>query len=80
MKIVLQIVIISCVFFLLPQKSKAQFESFRDSVVQLYGLVMTADSLKGLEGVSIMVKGQNRGTMTNNRGVFSIVVLKGDQV
>ena len=65
MKIVLQIVIISCVFFLLPQKSKAQFESFRDSVVQLYGLVMTADSLKGLEGVSIMVKGQNRGTMTN---------------
>jgi hypothetical protein len=27
-----------------------------------------------------MVKGQNRGTITNNKGVFSIVVLKGDQV
>ncbi len=27
-----------------------------------------------------MVKGQNRGTITNNQGVFSIVVLKGDQV
>jgi hypothetical protein len=27
-----------------------------------------------------MVKGQNRGTMTNTKGVFSIVVLKGDNV
>jgi hypothetical protein len=48
--------------------------------VQLYGIVMTADSLKGLESVSVIVKGQNRGTITNSKGVFSIVVLKGDQV
>jgi hypothetical protein len=41
---------------------------------------MTADSLKGLESVSVVVKGQNRGTISNARGVFSIVVLKGDQV
>jgi hypothetical protein len=68
------------VAFLKPLQSQAQFESFKDSVVQLYGVVMTADSLKGLESVSIMVKGQNRGTITNNKGVFSIVVLKGDQV
>ena len=27
-----------------------------------------------------MVKGQNRGTITNDQGVFSIVVLKGDKV
>lgn len=27
-----------------------------------------------------MVKGQNRGTLSNSQGVFSIVVLKGDQV
>lgn len=27
-----------------------------------------------------MVKGQNRGTVTNDRGVFSIVVLKGDVI
>jgi len=63
-----------------PVASKAQFETFKDSVVQLYGIVMTADSLKGLESVSVMIKGQNRGTITNNKGVFSIVVLKGDQV
>lgn len=69
------------VFFLLSSKAvKAQFAGFKDSVVQLYGVVMTADSLKGLEAVSIVVKGQNRGTVTNAKGVFSIVVLKGDNV
>ena len=64
----------------LPVAAKAQFETFKDSVVQLYGIVMTADSLKGLESVSVVIKGQNRGTITNNKGVFSIVVLKGDNV
>jgi hypothetical protein len=63
---------------LFPSAAKAQFESFKDSVVQLYGVVMTADSLRGLPAVSIMVKGTGRGTITNNQGVFSIVVLKGD--
>ncbi len=41
---------------------------------------MTADSLIGIPAVSVVVKGQNRGTITNNDGVFSIVVLKGDAV
>ena len=63
-----------------PVAVKAQFETFKDSVVQLYGIVMTADSLKGLESVSVVIKGQNRGTITNIKGVFSIVVLKGDNV
>lgn len=60
--------------------SQAQFEQLKDSVVQLYGVVMTADSLKGIPAVSVMVKGQNRGTFTNDEGIFSIVVLKGDKV
>ncbi len=64
----------------MPVAAKAQFESFKDSVVQLYGVVMTADSLRGLPAVSIVVKGTGRGTITNNQGVFSIVVLKGDKV
>ena len=68
------------VSFILPIAARAQFESFRDSVVQLYGVVMTADSLHGIPAVSIIVKGQNRGTITNDQGVFSIVVLKGDQI
>ena len=60
--------------------AKAQFETSRDSVVQLYGIIMTADSLVGIPAVSETVKGQNRGTISNAQGVFSIVVLKGDQV
>ncbi|MCO5240385.1 MAG: carboxypeptidase-like regulatory domain-containing protein [Chitinophagaceae bacterium] len=74
---------ISYLFFsllLTPFAAKAQFESLKDSVVQLYGIVMTHDSLKGIPGVTVMVKGQNRGTITNEQGVFSIVVLKGDEV
>lgn len=66
--------------FLLPRDARAQFETSRDSVVQLFGIIMTADSLVGIPAVSIMVKGQNRGTISNNQGVFSIVVLKGDEV
>lgn len=61
-------------------QARAQFETFKDSVVQLFGVVMTADSLRALPSVSVVVKGQNRGTITSDRGVFSIVVLKGDKV
>lgn len=78
MKKILQYLLIAA--FLVPVSVSAQFETTRDSVVQLYGVVMTADSLVGIPAVSVMVKGQNRGTISNNQGVFSIVVLKGDQV
>lgn len=73
-------VLLLVVLFVTFSKAHAQFETVRDSVVQLYGIVMTADSLVGIPAVNIMVQGQNRGTMTNNQGVFSIVVLKGDVV
>lgn len=76
-KFILYFLISAC---LLPVAAKAQFETFKDSVVQLYGVVMTADSLKGIPAVSITVKGTNRGTFTNDQGVFSIVALKGNQI
>jgi hypothetical protein len=66
--------------FFFSNQVNAQFETARDSVVQLYGVVMTADSLVGIPAVSVMVRGQNRGTISNAQGVFSIVVLKGDVV
>ena len=66
--------------FFIPVKLFAQFERVQDSVVQLYGVVMTADSLRALPSVSVVIKGSNRGTMTNEDGVFSIVVLKNDEV
>jgi len=75
MKRLLLLFMIGC---LCTVKVHAQFETVKDSVVQLYGIVMTADSLEGIPAVSITIKGQNRGTMTNDKGVFSIVALKGD--
>lgn len=67
-------------FCLMSTRSHAQFETVKDSVVQLFGIVMTADSLQGIPAVSVTIKGTNRGTITNNQGVFSIVALKGDVV
>ena len=76
-KIVLYILILA---FLAPVAVKAQFETYKDSVVELYGVVMSADSLKAMPSVSIMVKGRNQGTISSEEGVFSIVVLKGDKI
>lgn len=52
----------------------------QDSVVQLYGIVMTADSLQAIPRASVIVENKLRGTFTNDQGVFSIVVLKGDRI
>jgi hypothetical protein len=76
MKKFLPLLLICSIFF--TKQSQAQFETVKDSVVQLYGIAMTADSLVGIPAVSITIKGTNRGTITNNQGVFSIVALKGD--
>jgi CarboxypepD_reg-like domain len=78
MKRLLPYIILS--LFLTPVAVKAQFETYRDSVVEIYGVVMSADSLKALPAVSIMVKGRNQGTISNDDGVFSLVVLKGDKI
>src|ERR1041385_4250647 len=74
------LLVITIFIFFLSKASQAQFETVRDSVVQLYGIVMTSDSLVGIPAVSVTIKGQNRGTITNNQGVFSIVVMKGDVI
>ena len=70
-------------YFLLlsaPFAVHAQFDRLKDSVVQIYGVIMTADSLRAIPAVSIVVKGRNQGTFSNDQGVFSIVVVKGDQI
>jgi CarboxypepD_reg-like domain len=72
--------IIVFILIVVQRQAYAQFEQIKDSVVQLYGVVMTADSLQGIPSVSVSVKGQNRGTISNDQGVFSIVVLKGDKI
>lgn len=64
----------------LAQYVQAQTTVPKDSVVQLYGVVMTADSLQAIPGASVIVEDKGRGTFTNEQGVFSIVVLKGDKI
>lgn len=68
------------IMVLMPAIADAQFEKARDSVIQLFGVVMTADSLEGIPAVTVQVLGTKRGTVTNQSGVFSIAVLKGDQI
>ena len=63
-----------------PFAANAQFEKLKDSVVMLFGVVMTADSLQGIPYVSVVIQGSNRGTQTNADGVFSIVVEKGNLI
>ena len=66
--------------FLVPVAASAQFETYKDSVVQIYGVIMSADSLKALPSVSVMVRGRNQGTISSEQGVFSIALVRGDVV
>lgn len=81
--ILIPIIILFCLF---GQNSFAQQTTtstpniYRDSVVQLYGVVMTADSLKAIPFASVVVNKKGRGTITNNDGVFSIAVNKGEKI
>jgi hypothetical protein len=74
-RIVLYLLLLS-----VPFVGQAQFDKLKDSIVQFFGLVVTADSLRGIPSVSVVVKSDRRGTVTNDQGVFSIVALKGDQI
>ena len=63
-----------------PCSLHAQFDKLKDSVVQFYGVVMTADSLEGIPSMTIVDKRDGRGTFSSEQGVFSIVVMKGDTI
>lgn len=80
MKHIIQFLSSVALLLCLTQHAAAQTQAKKDTVVQLYGVVMTADSLQAIPGASVIVEDKGRGTITNNQGVFSIVVLKGDKV
>lgn len=48
------------------------------NIIEIDGVVMTADSLRGVPDATIMVKSKNRGVESAYTGVFSIVCDKGD--
>ncbi len=73
-------IIFICFLLISSKNLVAQQRYPNDSIVQLYGVVMTADSLVGIPSCSVIVLGKGRGTITSYDGVFSIVVVKGDQI
>ncbi|MFT6845606.1 MAG: hypothetical protein ACJAUV_001803 [Flavobacteriales bacterium] len=54
------------------------FSNFNDSLIQFSGIVVTGDSLKPVSFTNIFVKGQNRGTVSNYLGYFSLVTKAND--
>lgn len=77
-KVLLPILSLFCLLPLITTAQKVNVP--KDSVIQLFGIVMTADSLRGIPSASVVVTGRGRGTLTNSDGVFSIAVLKGDEI
>lgn len=51
---------------------------YDDRIIQINGITMTADSLRAVPDVTILVKNKNRGVESEYTGVFSIVCYKGD--
>jgi hypothetical protein len=49
-----------------------------DNIIEIDGVVMTADSLRAVPDVTIMVKNKKRGVESAYTGVFSVVCDKGD--
>jgi hypothetical protein len=80
MKKLLRYILLVITLLALQQVRSQELSPYRDSVVQLYGVVMTADSLQGVPSCSVIVEGKGRGTVTSYDGVFSIAVLKGDKI
>jgi hypothetical protein len=74
------IIAIALIGFQKPTASAQTVDIYRDSVVQLFGVIMTADSLKAIPFASVVVDKKGRGTITNNDGVFSIAVNKGERI
>ncbi|MEP6466500.1 MAG: carboxypeptidase-like regulatory domain-containing protein [Parafilimonas sp.] len=80
MKKLLRYCLFAMMIFASLYSSAQNQPSRQDSVVQLYGVVMSADSLRGLDATSVIVEGTSRGTITSDQGVFSIPVLKGNKI
>ena len=58
--------------------TQSRGQAIYENIVQINGVIMTADSLRSVPGATVLVKNKNRGVETNGQGVFSIVLYKGD--
>ncbi len=69
-------VLLFCCFLFAGTALRAQ--TGYENIIQINGVIMTADSLRAVPGATILVKNKNRGVESENSGVFSLVCYKGD--
>lgn len=67
-----------CLFGTLLAGYSANAQNGFENIIQINGVVMTADSLRAVPGATVQVKNKNRGVETEYNGVFSLVCYKGD--
>ncbi|MBP6455312.1 MAG: carboxypeptidase-like regulatory domain-containing protein [Chitinophagaceae bacterium] len=77
--IFIKVVLLLLIIFLLSAKDIFAQENFENKV-ELTGVVMSADSLMFLPYVNVFVKNKNKGVRGSSKGVFSIIVDKGDLI
>ncbi len=80
-KLYTYIVVFIAGFFIVNDSyaQKTNIEDLNKQVVQLYGVIRTESNIP-LPQASVFVEGTKRGTLTNDRGIYSIVVKKGDKI
>lgn len=66
--------VVCCSLLVFTAKAQDPYEN----IIQINGVTMTADTLRAVPMVTVMVKNKNRGVQSSNMGVFSIVAYKGD--
>ncbi len=72
--------LLSCIalFIALLAGTRTLAQTGYDNIIQINGVIMTADSLRAVPGAVIVVRNKNRGVESENSGVFSLVCYKGD--
>ncbi len=68
----------SLLFLSLLSRAQSSLPPGYENIVQINGVAITSDSLRAVAGATVTVVGKNRGVLSGERGVFSIVVNKGD--
>jgi hypothetical protein len=71
--------VLCCFFTVLAAGPVTSFaQASLEHLIEIDGVTMTADSLRAVPDVTIVVKNKNRGVESAYTGVFSIVCFKGD--
>lgn len=60
--------------------TEAQAQTANDSLIQFSGVLLTRDSLNAVPFATVMIKGSNRGTISDYFGYFSFVAHKRDTI